>query len=149
MIRTFPMIALILAAAVAAVSQSVSGSVTNIRRGAAGTATVILSIPPGYHVNSNRPTTRNLIPTSVRADARSARVSRISYPKGRNKRFPFSDEPLNVYEGRVKFRFKVTVPKGFRGNRLEIRVAVSFQPCTDEVCFQPRTEFLRLRARVR
>src|SRR3954447_25971758 len=78
-------------------AQSVSGSIAggSVTRGKAAKATVVLSIPGGLHVNSSRPTSEYAIPTTVRATARGARIGRVSYPRGRNRTFAFSENPIN------------------------------------------------------
>ena len=139
-------IGLMLVAATAA--QTVSGSVKRVRRGGATTGTIVLTIPQGFHVNSNRPNSRYLIPTSVALTSPGATVTLRAYPAGKNKLFAFSEEPLNVYEGRVRFDFKLSVPRNFRRKTARITVRVSFQPCTDEVCYQPQTKRLTVTARI-
>jgi thiol:disulfide interchange protein len=145
---------LILLAAAAVFSgvnaQTVSGSIAggSVTRGKAARATVVLSIPGGLHVNSNRPASEYSVPTTVRATASGARVSAVSYPRGRNRKFSFSENTINVYEGRATFGFNLTVPATFRGNRVSVRVVVKYQACTDEVCYPPKSKEVTLTARV-
>src|SRR6478672_11420730 len=86
-------------------AQTVTGSIASgsVTRGAQARATVSLSIPGGLHVNSNRPASEYAIPTTVRASAAGARVGAVSYPRGHNRKFSFSDNSINVYEGRAIF----------------------------------------------
>ncbi len=140
---------LALAAAAAVSGQTVSGSVAAVKRGGTSAGTIVLDIPDGYHVNSDRPNTKNLIPTVVSIRAAGGRIFGLKYPKGRNKIFAFSEEPLSIYEGKVTFGFKLSIPRGFRGSVVKLRVEVEIQPCTDEVCYPPRTERITITARVR
>jgi DsbC/DsbD-like thiol-disulfide interchange protein len=140
---------LISSAAVNAAAQTVTGSIANVSRGGTARGSVVLSIPDGLHVNSNRPDSEYAIPTSVRLSANGARVSGVTYPRGKNKKFAFSQVPINIYDGRVVFPFTVTVPKGFKGNTVRVTAAVRYQACTDEVCYPPRTKNITLNARVR
>jgi DsbC/DsbD-like thiol-disulfide interchange protein len=132
-------------------AQTVSGSIGNgtIARGVSTQGRVTLTIPGGLHVNSNRPNSKYSIPTTVRLEATGVTVGGVTYPPGRNKRFQFSDEAINIYEGRVTFPFRVTVPRNFRGNTIRVRAIVRFQACTDEVCYPPRNQEVTLTARVR
>lgn len=139
------------AAALTANAQSVTGSIGNgtTEKGRATRGQVVLTIPGGLHVNSNRPASEYAIPTSVTLSARGVRVSRVTYPRGRNRTFQFSEVPINVYEGRVAFPFTITVPAGYRGSTVRVNASVRYQACTDEVCYPPKTKRLTLTARVR
>ena len=146
----FPL-SLILLLAGGAGAQTVSGSIGNgsAAKGSATRGRVVIDIPGGLHVNSNRPSSQYAIPTSVRVTAQGARVSAVSYPRGRNRKFQFSEQPINVYEGRVVFPFTVTVPASFRGDAVRVRAVVRYQACTDEVCYPPKTKEITLTAKIR
>lgn len=132
-------------------AQTVSGSIANgtVTRGTAARATVVLTIPRGLHVNSSRPGSEYAIPTSVRASASGARVGPVRYPRGRNRKFEFSEDTINVYEGRTSFTFPVTVPAGFRGSTVRVNATVRYQACTNEVCYPPTSKRVTLTARVK
>ncbi len=132
-------------------AQSVSGSIGNgtVTRGTPARAMVVLNIPGGLHVNSNRPSGEYAIATTVRATSNGARIGSVSYPRGHNRKFEFSEQALNVYEGRVSFGFNVTVPAGFKGNSVPVRVVVKYQACTNQVCYPPKSKEVTLTTRVR
>lgn len=131
-------------------AQSVTGSIAKgtVTRGTAARATVVLNIPGGLHVNSNRPTGEYAIPTTVNATAHGAKIGGISYPRGRDRKFSFSEHPINVYEGRAAFGFNVTVPAGYKGTTITVRVTVKYQACTNEVCYAPKSKAITLTAKV-
>lgn len=135
---------------VSAQNVSVSGSIANgtVTRGTAARATVTLNIPGGLHTNSSRPGGEYAIPTTVRASSKDAKIGAVSYPRGTNRKFEFSEKPLNVYEGRVRFGFNVTVPATFRGRTIKVNVSVRYQACTNEVCYAPKTKQITLTATV-
>jgi DsbC/DsbD-like thiol-disulfide interchange protein len=141
----------VFSAAFSVSAQNVTGSIGNgtAERGRSVRGQVILAIPGGLHVNSSRPASEYAIPTSVGLSASGVRVSRVTYPRGRDRRFQFSEVPINVYEGRVAFPFTVTVPANFRGKVVRVNASVRYQACTDEVCYPPKTKQLTLTARVR
>ena len=149
----FVFIGLILAAGMSSAvsAQSVSGSIGNgtVKRGGATKGTIVMSIPAGLHVNSNTPNSKYAIPTTVRLSSPDARVSAVSYPRGKNQKFQFSDSAINVYDGRVAFTFNVTVPASFKGKTVRVRAVVRYQACTDEVCYPPKTQDITLTASVR
>lgn len=132
-------------------AQTVSGSLGNgtVSRGATAKGSIVLSIPGGLHVNSSRPNSEYAIPTSVRVSGQGVRSGGISYPRGRNRKFQFSENVINVYEGRVSIPFTVTVPANFRGDTVRVRAVVRYQACTDEVCYPPRSKDVTITARVR
>lgn len=132
-------------------AQTVSGSIGNgtIRRGGTAKGTVVLSIPDGVHTNSSRPKGEYLLPTRVKVSGAGIQIGAVNYPRGTDKKFEFSDEPLNVYERRAAFNFNVAVPANYKGNTIKIRAVVNFQACTHEVCFPPKKEEVILTARVK
>ncbi len=109
-------------------------------RGRVVQAAIVIDIPQGYHVNSNRPLSKYAIPTEVKIEAPAGvRVGPVIYPRPVVRRFSFSKDQIAVYEGRAVIRFNVTVPANFQGDRLTLRARVRYQACTDEVCYPPRT----------
>jgi thiol:disulfide interchange protein len=139
------------ASALSSKAQTITASVPGgvVTKGKATRATVLLVIPAGLHVNSNRPDSEYAIATTVRASANGARIGAVSYPRGKNRKFQFSENLINVYEGRVLFTFPVTVPANYRGSTVKLDIAVRYQACTDEVCYPPRTKTISVNARVR
>ena len=114
-------------------------SVKKAARGVPFQGAVVLEIPNGYHINSNRPTNKFLIPTVVRVTGpRGVRIGAVRYPRANVRSFDFApDERLPVFEGRPAMRFDVTVPESFKQDKLRLRVVVSYQACSNEACFRP------------
>jgi DsbC/DsbD-like thiol-disulfide interchange protein len=141
---------LLLVSAANAQTINVSGSITggSVTKGKVTRGAVVLKIPGGLHINSSRPGNKYQIPTSIRLSAAGARVGGPTYPRGKNRKFQFSDESINVYEGTVRVPFTITVPAGFRGNTVSVRAVVRYQACTDEVCYAPRSTEITMTARV-
>ena len=123
-------------------------SVDPAQQGSTFLAAVVMEIPRGLHVNSNKPLGKYAVPTVVRVDApRGFRVTPVTYPRGsvRTFRFGGSDESrIAVYEGRTIFRFNVSVPASQPFGVETVRVSVRFQSCTEEVCYPPATRNLEL-----
>jgi DsbC/DsbD-like thiol-disulfide interchange protein len=121
---------------------SVTGnySMNKAQRGRSLQASVVLDIPSGYHVNSNRPNGKYLIATSVKIDAPSGvRIGAVRYPAARLRKFGFSDEKLSVFEGRTVMRFSVGVPANYGPGKLELKARVRYQSCSDKECYAPVT----------
>jgi DsbC/DsbD-like thiol-disulfide interchange protein len=123
-------------------------SVDPAQQGSTFQAAVVMEIPRGLHVNSNRPLGKYAVPTTVKVDApKGLRVTSVAYPRGTVRTFRFgggTEERLAVYEGRTIFRFNVSVPAGMEQGVARVRVGVRFQSCNDEVCFPPATRELVL-----
>jgi DsbC/DsbD-like thiol-disulfide interchange protein len=130
-------------------AQSVSGSVNNARKGKIARGYVVLQIPGNLHVNSYRPRSEYAIPTRVSVSGtRGVKAYGVTYPPGKTRKFSFSDTPINVYEGRVVFGFKVRVPSNYRGSTIRVKADVKYQACTDEVCYPPKTKSVWINASV-
>lgn len=132
-------------------AQSVSGAIGNgtVTPGKTARATVVLNIPGGLHANSNRPGSEYAIPTTVNATAKGVRIGSVSYPRGRNRKFGFSESTINVYEGRAAFGFNVTVPANYKGTTVKVNATIRYQTCNNEVCYPPKSKQITLTARVK
>ncbi len=120
-------------------------SVDKAQRGRTVQAAIVMNIPSGYHVNSNRPGSKFSIPTALKIEAPGGvRVGPISYPRSQLRKFSFSEERIAVYEGRAILRFNVTVPANYQTGVTQLRARLKYQSCTDEVCFPPVTREIDL-----
>jgi DsbC/DsbD-like thiol-disulfide interchange protein len=120
-------------------------SVQKVQRGRTVQATVVMDIPSGFHVNSNRPLEKFLIPTQLKIETPGGvRVSAVSYPRAVLRNFKFSKNRVSVYEGRATMRFNVTVPANFSTGSTELKAHLRYQSCNDEVCFPPQSRDVSL-----
>ena len=120
-----------------------------VTRGSTLKGTLVLSIPEGLHVNSNKPSSEYLIATSVRLSGEGFKVGKIDYPKGANRKFQFSESELNVYEGKISIPFSVNILKSFKGKRLSMKALVRYQACTEEICYPPKNKEVTVTAQVK
>src|SRR5882672_196047 len=111
-----------------------------VQRGHLVQVAVVMDIPGGYHVNSNRPLESFLKATQLKVETPSgARAGPVTYPRAVLRKFSFSNDKLSVYEGRVVLRFSVTVPASFRGGSLDLKAKLNYQSCSDALCFPPQS----------
>lgn len=112
------------------------------QRGRTVQGAIVMDIPSGYHVNANRPLGKYAIPTTLKIEApQGVTVSAVSYPRAIVRKLKASNnEQLAVYENKVIFRFRVTVPANYQGNELALKVRLRYQSCNDEVCFPPKNQ---------
>jgi hypothetical protein len=116
--------------------------------GGKGSVVVELTMGTGWHVNSHEPLEEFLVPTVVTLTTASGQRLPVRYPAAERKRFAFSEKPLSVYAGTVRFEADVTLPADAR-DPLGLSGEVSYQACTDEQCFRPARIPLEGKVRVR
>ncbi len=114
-----------------------------VQRGRFVRASVLLDIPSGYHVNAHDPISRFALATKLEVETpKGMRIGRVFYPKAIVRRFAFSKDRLGVYEKRVAITFTIFVPSQQPMGEGEIKARLSYQSCSDEVCFPPVTREL-------
>ena len=126
---------------------TVTGSLTpdKIKKGRTVKGTVVMDIPSGLHVQSNKPLDKFLIATKLDLETpREMKVGPIFYPRAIVRKLKFSKGGVAVYEGRAMIRFSVTVPANYSGGSTEIKGKLRFQACTDESCFAPVTREVKM-----
>lgn len=126
---------------------NISGSIApdKVKKGRIARAKVVLDIPSGLHVQSNRPLDKFLVPTKLEVETpQGMRVGPISYPRALMRKLKFSKGAVAVFEGRAVLRFNVTVPANYSGGSGEIKGKVRFQACNDESCFPPVTREVKM-----
>lgn len=126
---------------------NVSGSIApdKVKKGRITRATVVMDIPSGLHVQSNRPLDKFLVATKLDVETPSGmQVGSISYPRALMRKLKFSKGTVAVYEGRTTLRFNVTVPPNYKGSSGEIKGKLRFQACNDESCFPPVTREVKM-----
>ncbi|HVT12318.1 MAG TPA: DUF255 domain-containing protein [Fimbriimonadaceae bacterium] len=82
---------------------------------------ILISIPPGFHINGNDPPEDWLIPTTLSFEGAAAE---IDYP--------------DSWDGDVRIPFRLTLPA--RANPGAFTAHVRFQACTETECLRPREE---------
>ena len=115
--------------------QKVSG-----HRGAGVEAKIPVSVLPGYHVNSNKPTLDYLIPLKLTWTATGALESgEIAYPKPSLEKYDFEEKPLSVYTGNfditAHFKVAANAPAGPGAAAGKLR----YQACSNKACYPPKT----------
>jgi thiol:disulfide interchange protein DsbD len=126
---------------------SVSGSTSpdKTRRGRSVRGSVVMEIPAGLHVQSNKPLDKFLIATKLEIEApQGVKVSAPVYPRAVLRNLKFSKGKVAVYEGKATIRFNVTIPASYNGNSAELKGRLRFQACNDESCFPPVTREVKM-----
>lgn len=126
---------------------NLSGSLApdKVKKGRVTRASVVMDIPAGLHVQSNKPLDKFLIATKLDVETPSGMtVGPVSYPRPLMRKLKFSKGMVSVYEGKAMIRFNVTVPANYSGGSGEIKGKLRFQACNDEACFPPVTREVKM-----
>jgi DsbC/DsbD-like thiol-disulfide interchange protein len=126
---------------------NISGSLApdKVKKGRVTRASVVMDIPAGLHVQSNKPLDKFLIATKLDVETPSGMtVGPVSYPRPLMRKLKFSKGMVSVYEGKAMIRFNVTVPASYSGGSGEIKGKLRFQACNDEACFPPVTREVKM-----
>ena len=126
---------------------NVSGSVApdKVKKGRVVRASVVMDIPSGLHVQSNKPLDKFLVATKLDVETPSGmNVGPITYPRALMRKLKFSKNTVAVYEGKTMIRFNVTVPANYSGGSGDIKGKLRFQACNDESCFPPVTREVKM-----
>ncbi len=97
-------------------------------------------IKPGFHINSNKPATPELIPTELKfSPPEDLVVAKVHYPAGALISFPFDpNEKLSVYSGDVTVKAMVLpAPKAAAG-RYTVHAELKYQACDNNACYPPK-----------
>lgn len=115
-------------------------SVYKVKRGSAVQIAVIVEVDEGYHINSNRPAEKYLIPTALKIErAAGLTTALVAYPKAKMQTFEFSKTPLSVFEGKAVLKLTVrALPSSPTGDRA-LKGKLTVQACNNQQCLRPQT----------
>jgi len=110
---------------------------------------ILAQVAPGFHINDHKPTLDYLIPTQIKWEPSGQfAVKDIVYPKGTLKKFPFSDQPLSVYEGGVVVGVLLEPDKGVMPGTYTLKGKFAYQACNDHACLAPTSVPLSVSVKV-
>lgn len=113
-------------------------SVDKVVAGSTFKAAVLITIADGWHVNSNTPASDYLIGTKLELNQKpDFTFGNIIYPRGENIKLAFSEEPLSVYEKKIKIFFTITVSEHAKPRTDTIKATLTVQACSDKICLAP------------
>lgn len=109
-----------------------------IPAGGSAEAIVRLTIDNGYHVNANPPTYPYLKATVLDiSTSDGVSVSFVTYPKAVDRKFPFAEKPLAVYEGETDLKVALKADKAAKKGERSIPARLRIQACDEQVCYPP------------
>jgi hypothetical protein len=109
-------------------------------------AEIRFRVAPGFHVNSSKPTSELLIPTTVElSPLAQIKVAKVSYPPGQDFVLPVApDEKLNVYSGDVTVTVLLSAAKPIVPGSYKLPGTLRYQACDDRSCFPPKSLALEI-----
>ncbi|HWR35775.1 MAG TPA: protein-disulfide reductase DsbD domain-containing protein [Clostridia bacterium] len=112
-----------------------------VRAGSSSPAQLVFRVNSGFHINSNKPNSELLIPTSLKlSPPTEVMIAGVKYPAGEQLVFPFSpDEKLSVYSGDFKVSALVRAARGTPVGTYRVHGELKYQACNNRQCFPPKT----------
>ncbi len=103
-----------------------------------------VQLKPGLHANTNKPNDELLIPLKLTIDKGGFEVVKVDYPAGKNEKYSFSDQPLNVYSGAFQIAVTLKAQAGTAAGLAMARGKLRYQACSETMCFPPKTVDVRI-----
>jgi len=95
-------------------------------------------IQSGLHINANKVSDEDLIPTTIEVNSGELKTGKISWPSSHKYKFSFSETELDVYEGSINIAVNLKAPKGIKPGKYEVTGNLNYQACNDRSCFAPK-----------
>jgi len=97
-------------------------------------------VKEGFHVNSNKPNSELLIPTTLKLEPPAdLSATAITFPPGKDISFPFDpSEKLNVYSDAFMVKAKLMAANTASSGNITVHGQLRYQACNDNACFPPK-----------
>jgi hypothetical protein len=98
-------------------------------------------VKDGFHVNSNKPNSELLIPTTLKLSPPSdLSTATITFPPGKDISFPFDpSEKLKVYSDAFTVKAKLLAAQTALAGNFTVHGELRYQACSDNACYPPKT----------
>jgi len=117
---------------------------SDARAGARVRAYLQVSVPEGFHLQSNAPRDPSLIATALVFPAvPGVRPEEVVYPAATDFMLEGQSEPLAVFERQFLVGVEFSVAAGTAPGALEVPARFRYQACNDKLCFAPVTADVR------
>ncbi|HEY4900332.1 MAG TPA: disulfide bond formation protein DsbC [Terriglobales bacterium] len=112
-----------------------------VRAGSTANVEMDFRIGSEFHINSNKPHSELLIPTTLKLNATDALpVVTVKYPVGQDMSFPFApNEKLSVYSGDFTISAVVKAAAKAATGNYPVSGELRFQACDRSACYPPRS----------
>jgi DsbC/DsbD-like thiol-disulfide interchange protein len=115
-------------------------SSANVSAGKPAEVELNFRVKDGFHVNSNKPNSDLLIPTTIKLEPPSdLATAAITFPAGKDISFPFDpSEKLNVYSQAFTVKAKLIAAHTASAGNFTVHGKLNYQACSDNACFPPK-----------
>ena len=115
-------------------------STDGVAAGTIGRVALAVKLPPGAHVNSNKPRESFLIPTTVTVDAPGGvSVSEVVFPTPGDLAQQGATQPLSVFEQEFAIGFALSIAADVKTGDLAVPVRMRYQACDEKMCYLPQS----------
>jgi hypothetical protein len=109
------------------------------KRNAAVDAKIPVSVLAGFHVNSDKPNSAELIPLKLTWTSTGAlEGGEVVYPEAQSEKYDFDEKPLSVFTGKfdltAHFKVKANAPGGPGAAVGKLK----YQACSSKACYPPK-----------
>ncbi len=114
-------------------------SASSFQAGATHDAALLITMEPGWHINSDKPYQDWLIPAELKIDSiKGIRAHSIIYPQPGAALL--MEERMSVFGDSTIVRFKIDIDDDVAEGEYELPIHFRYQPCNDKSCLAPETE---------
>jgi len=114
------------------------------KRGADVAVKTGLVLKSGYHVNSNTPSEKYLIPLRLTWEPGALEAVEVVFPKPHMEKYEFSPNPLSVFPGDFELATKFKVSANATNGPGMALGKLRYQACNNNSCLPPKTIEIRL-----
>ena len=118
---------------------TITASPADVSGKAGGKLSLFVDVTPKPGIHVYAPGSDDYIPITVKLTAQpELKAGKVAYPK--SEVMTFADEKVPVFEKPFRLTQDVTLDKSLKpGSTLTIAGTVSYQACTDNICYPPES----------
>ena len=112
----------------------------SVRPGVSTPVQFTFRVKSGFHINSNKPSTPELIPTTLGfTPPPDLVIGKVQYPPGQLTSFPFDPtEKLSVYSGDVIVKAVIIPQRAAPTGTYTVHGEFKYQACDNNACYPPK-----------
>ena len=111
-----------------------------VRAGSDARVALQVTLPDGYHIQSDKPRDPDVIATTLQIDAPAGvTVAETVFPATIDVKLVGADQPLAVFERTFAIGVRLSVASTVAPGELKVPLQLRYQACNDTTCFAPTT----------
>jgi thiol:disulfide interchange protein DsbD len=107
--------------------------------GHTASATLSVTVAPGYHANSNKPADSYLIPLTLTWNSGPFETAAVVFPKPLIQKLGFSATPVSVFTGSLNIVTQFKIAGDAAPGAVAVKGKLHYQACDDRSCLPPKT----------